>query len=314
MADFNSVMQFARNQQLLERLPVLVTWLMVILLAATLARVTWLLIPDGINEVAVPATPRSTQGRGSMPVATTVRHNLAALHLFGNYQARIAPPLDDTPAVVPETRLNLTLKGVLASTEGGTAKAIIADAGGNEDFYSVGAAIPGGAQLEEIHEDHVILRRNNQLETLRLPDDLTSNPGRAGMPLAQPQSRTATRRTNQNRKNSRLDPKASTGEILKTWQGKLEQDPQELMSLVRAEPVERDGRLVGYRIRPNRDRSVMRKFGLRPGDIVTGVNGMALDNPLNGLEIINNLKTASQVSLEIERNGSQQTFTFDVDG
>lgn len=308
MLDIKTVVQFVQRRQLPARLPVISTYLMVVLLAAALAQATWMLVPTPANEARIPAAPVKRPSRTASPMPA--RLPLARLHLFGDFQAPAVAPVVATPQEVPETRLNLTLMGVLASTDDRNAKAIIADASKNEDFYAVGAAIPGGAQLVEIHEDHVILRRNNQLETLRLPEDVPGGAaGARGSALP-----TARERPSKNLGANRIDPRASTGELLKDWQGKLNSDPQSLMDLVRAEPVNRDGKLVGYRIRPNKDRTVMRKFGLRPGDIVTGVNGMPLDNPLNGLEILNTLKNASQVNLEVERNGKNQSFTFDVGG
>lgn len=288
-------------QQSLDRLPKIVNVVLVLVLAATLAQFTWNLVPVSTPEEIIPQRlSRPT------PVQSTSqsRRSLSSMHLFGKAeQARTVAPV--VQEKVPVSRLNLTLKGVLASTSNSVAKAIIADSSGHENFYSLGMQIPGGATLEEIHKDHVILKRNNRLETLLLPKDVKSSAVSTGVSRTPTPSRPG--------RIGGLSGNKSTGSILKDWRGKLDTDPQSLMSLVRAEPVRRGGSLIGYRIRPGKDRQLLRKFGLRSGDIVKEVNGMVLDNPLKGLEILNSLKSASQVSLAVERNGSSQSFVFQVD-
>ena len=72
-------------------------------------------------------------------------------------------------------------------------------------------------------------------------------------------------------------------------------------------------KLIGYRVSPGRDRQLLSRFGLRAGDVVTMVNGVRLDNPVKGLEIIQNLQTAGQVNIEVMRNGVTQGFSFAVE-
>jgi len=87
------------------------------------------------------------------------------------------------------------------------------------------------------------------------------------------------------------------------------------MDLVRAEPV-RDratGKLKGYRIRPGRDRQLLSRFGLRSGDVVTSINGIPMDNPLKALELMRDVSSLSQISLEVERNGAPQSFSFQIE-
>jgi general secretion pathway protein C len=172
-------------------------------------------------------------------------------------------------------------------------------------------AVPGGATLEEIHTDHVMLKRNDRLEVLRLPQEESFGvPGAGGQASFEAEVQPRTRRV--------LPPTLAgdargTGAILRQYRDALNQDPQSVMDLVRAEPYREGDRLVGFRINPGRDRQVLARFGLRPGDIVTAVNGVKLDNPVKGLELIQNLQTANQVNVEVLRNGVTQSFSFAVD-
>jgi general secretion pathway protein C len=73
------------------------------------------------------------------------------------------------------------------------------------------------------------------------------------------------------------------------------------------------GKLKGYKIRPGKDRKLLRKFGLKNGDVVRAVNGVSLDNPIKALEIMRDLSTASSVTLDVERRGQMQSFSFQID-
>ena len=87
----------------------------------------------------------------------------------------------------------------------------------------------------------------------------------------------------------------------------LIQHPEHLMDVMRAMPVMENGKLTGYRVFPVGNSDAFAKLGLQAGDVVTSVNGMALDNPAESMNILNKLKTSEQVSITFTRNGQQQT-------
>lgn len=299
-----ALQNFPARAQLLERLPWIVAAVLTVFIFFRLAELAWNGIPvPELNETIpaeIVAAPVQTQ-RAVVDVSISQRN------LFGQVEVAAAPKAEEQ-VVVPETRLNLTLVGVLASSSSATAKAIIGDASGNEEFYSIGMQVPGGATLEEVHPTHVMLKRNNRLEMLRLPadDELEGTNAAAAPTPTAPQAR-------------RVMPaygagdNRSTGALLRDYRDALNQDPQSVMDLVRAEPVREGDRLVGYRISPGRDRQLLSKFGLRAGDVVTAVNGVRLDNPVKGLEVMQNLQSAGQVSVDVTRNGVAQSFSFVID-
>lgn len=299
-----ALQNFPARAQLLERLPWTFAALLTVFICYRLAELAWYAVPTPeLNETISPeAAVAVTQVQS--PVATV---NLSQRSLFGRVEIVTAPVVDE-PVVVPETRLNLTLVGVIASSSKATAKAIIGDASGNEEFYSIGMQVPGGASLEEVHPTHVMLKRNNRLEMLRLPsdEDLSGiNSGQATAPST-PQSRRVM-------PANVMSDNRSTGALLRDYRDALNQDPQSVMDLVRAEPVREGDRLIGYRISPGRDRQLLSKFGLRAGDVVTAVNGVHLDNPIKGLEVLQTLQSAGQMSIDVTRNGVAQSFSFVVD-
>jgi len=289
------------NSDTFNRLPGMVNVLMVIAVTFTVAQLTWMLIPTSELSETIPDIKSESTSTKNEEIKQV---SLSQLHLFGEVK-EIQEEKIQQVVTAPVTRLDLTLKGVIASGAPEIAKAIIADSSKNENFYSIGAKIPGGAILEEIHATHVILNRNNRLETLQLPKDVPQSQSVSGAKAAQ------SRRSNNTVTSSSANKDAST--LLREYKQTLKTDPQKLMDLVRTQPYREKGKLVGYKIRPGKDRKLLRKFGLRSGDVVTAVNGISLDNPINGLKILKKLTDASQVSVKIKRNGVDQDLSFQVD-
>ncbi|HHH47603.1 MAG TPA: type II secretion system protein GspC [Gammaproteobacteria bacterium] len=288
-----------------RRLAALVTLLLVVLLAKALAGLTWTLLPSSEAETDGALLPGAVPVRARPASAKVSASSIERLHLFGEAAKAVPKP---APKVVdaPDTRLNLKLRGVLASSNPAIARAIIADGKGQEDAYAVDDKLPGNAVLKEIHADRILLEYRGQLETLRLPKEASAQ--------------ASTRSVNGGRRNGRSAAaisasSADTGVLLRQYRDALSTDPQSVMDLVRAEPV-RDratGKLKGYRIRPGRDRQLLSRFGLRAGDVVTAINGIPMDNPLKALELMRDVSNLSQISLEVERNGSPQSFSFQIE-
>jgi general secretion pathway protein C len=82
---------------------------------------------------------------------------------------------------------------------------------------------------------------------------------------------------------------------------------------MRISAVKRGGRFIGYRIKPGKDATLLSRFNLQSGDILTAVNGVKLDSPLKGLGLIQQLATANQVDLEVLRNGRVVSLSFFIE-
>ena len=110
-----------------QRLPVIVTVLLVLLLGQSLAVFTWNLLPQAdMKENNI------TVARGGPEVDNERQYKaqiaqISQWHLFG--EAKIAAPVTPTKVTeAPVTRLNLKLLGVMASSDPVSARAIIATA------------------------------------------------------------------------------------------------------------------------------------------------------------------------------------------
>jgi general secretion pathway protein C len=267
-----------------------------VLVAVSAAQLTWLLVPTGDGVVGHPVTPRVEAVGGGTPKPGLAA--VAGLDLFGRAEQQVA----ESPKAVdaPQTRLNLTLRGVVAAGEGPSARAIIAAPGQPEEHYRVGDSVPGGAVLEQVLADRVILRRGGRLEALHLPKE-------ASVGSAAPSAPAATPRMGAPAAAPSLPPSAIRK--LQEYREKIVREPQQAFSLARVQPVMEGGRLKGYRLSPTRERQLFRQLGLRPGDVVTSVNGIGLDNPAQMGQVFSQLTQAGELNLTVERNGVQTSVT-----
>lgn len=272
-----------------QHLPFWVSITLVVLIAYYLARMIWLLFPAG-DEIlwAPPVAPLGSEGATAAGTTATDYTSIAAAHLFGTAATTEQPVVVETENA-PDTRLNLKLRATVAATDEQVAHAIIADGSGNEKVYFVKSSIPGGATLYRVHPDRVILNRGGVLETLRLPREFA---GRATSTSTGSAQRAAGNDSN--------------------IQQLLSDNVANFAEIIRPQPFMPNGQLKGYRVFPGRNRQQFIALGLRPGDLITSVNGMELNDPAQGMEIFRSLGDSSQVSVTVERAGNQQELTLDI--
>ncbi|MDH4022874.1 MAG: type II secretion system protein GspC [Gammaproteobacteria bacterium] len=273
-----------------EHLPFAVSVVAVVLIGYYLARVFWLLYPTA--PIAPWQPPQPSQQMAQVAAAPPDSSAIAATHLFG--EASTEPPelTGDAALNAPDTSLSLQLRGAIAAKDPKTAHAIIADASGNEHVYFTNASLPGGATVQQIQADRVILSRAGQLEVLRLPRE--GEGGRSGG-RAMP----ATFRP----------PEANVGANV---QELVAEKAAGFLDVVRPQPFMPNGQLKGYRIYPGPNRQQFVALGLRPGDLVTEINGVALNNPAQGMEAFRSLGDASQLTVTVERDGQPQVLSLNM--
>jgi len=275
--------------------PALAKVLLALWLAQLLARTMWLLVPTPPAAAWKPAPPAI--GSANSPTADKGPNAemVASAHLFGDYQAPANQELDQM-GKAPDTRLSLTLLGILAADGDKQSRALIGTQDGAEKPYSVGDDVVRGVNLQAIFADRVILARDGQLETLRLDKD------KAGAPLPPGASVGAAPAANT----------SETAQMLTSIRDKLLTDPSKASDYIRIQPANIDGQQRGYRIYPGRDRSVFNGAGLRPGDLVTSINGVGLDDPARALQMLGELSSANSLTVMVERGGTPQAITVNL--
>ena len=111
-----------------------------------------------------PVQEHSTKKLSSNPSSQSSHNQTSSL--FGSIMER---PIEIAQEQLPETRLNLILKGTFTHEESDKASALIAENNKNTARFFVGDEIAGSAKLIAIRKGEITLRRNGQDELLRLP-------------------------------------------------------------------------------------------------------------------------------------------------
>jgi len=84
-----------------------------------------------------------------------------------------------------------------------------------------------------------------------------------------------------------------------------------LYTEVRAVPHFKDGSPDGLKLMSVKSGSLFSKLGLKRGDILKKINGNELDIK-KGLDLFNQLKSETQIALEVERKGAVQTMQYEI--
>lgn len=266
--------------------------LLIIWIAWLLATMTWSLLAK--PEPTVAALPETVTPTPQVNQQQALVRQLPNWHLFGEVAPEAAPVKTVVPVDAPDTRLKLSLHGTFSSDDSELARAIIADERRDEEMYAVGDILPGNAELSEIQADKVILLRGGRYEILRLPrDTITGDAGGAVISAADA---------------SRVE---TTSERLRTLRQSLRQNPKSLFGLVRTIPKKDDqGKMVGYILQPGREPELFEQMGLKPGDVVTRINDVNLNNLASGMQALRSVQSGDTVSMTVLRGDQTEDLTF----
>ncbi|HTA19921.1 MAG TPA: type II secretion system protein GspC [Polyangia bacterium] len=85
-----------------------------------------------------------------------------------------------------------------------------------------------------------------------------------------------------------------------------------LSRAARIVPEIKDGRAAGFRLFSVRPDGPFAKIGLQNGDVISAINGLEMTSPDKALEVYTKLKTASHLSVGLERNGQKITKDYNI--
>ncbi len=298
-----------------------------IYLIAFLARMTWLVVPqaDMSSTTSMQQTVNtSTPSNDQISQNSANIQELTKINLFGNADAKPAAVTKvEEVSDVPETRLNLLLSGVVASSESGKGAAII-QYQNKQNTYGIGDKIEGtNVTLDEIYSDRVIIKNRLTRETLMLDGIDFDEANRRRIQQAQDNStnpRQADRRlTNQSlanqiqNGNSQSEPQPDL-EAIREARERMAQSPESFAELISLSPHRVGNQLIGYRVSPGANAALFSSLGLKPGDVVTELNGLDLSDVQQSFEAISLLQEADTLFLEILRKGENVSLEFDIPG
>lgn len=212
-----------------------------------------------------------------------------------------------------ETRLPLTLTGIVALTEDGLGSAVIR-VNGAEQVYAVGDSLPASGQvtLAKVMPQTIVIDNNGTYELLTLYEGVglvvPTTPSRA-RPATQPNRAIGAPRPEA---QAPIASEAERSEVAQRYRRALYESPEALASLLTVSPVQADGAIIGYRISPSKERAAFDALGFKTGDVVTAVNGLSLSDTTNTLKLYTLMKEATEATFDMTREGGNVTINVDL--
>ena len=311
-----------------QRIAQVVIILMLAYIAYLGAQITWMLVPEPAANNAttsLPAGHKASQEKKTVSVS-----KIQALNLFGEYNSEAVEEEVVEIEDAPQTRLNLTLTGVVASSNRENAAAII-EHQSSQETYGIGDLITGTrATLEQVHNDRVLIKQSGRLETLML-DGFEYEQGKTKTFRAKPvsnkskskPSRSKSRSKAQTREKSkgsttaarRLDQRDNKqlSKSVTSLRNDLTQDPGKITDYLKISPKRENGSVTGYRLMPGKNPEFFQTSGLKSGDVAVQMNGFDLTVPSDAAQALRALKQEREVALLIDRNGEMTEILFRID-
>ncbi|MFD2165445.1 type II secretion system protein GspC [Thalassotalea euphylliae] len=295
-----------------------ISFIIVIYIAYLLAQITWQFVPsthqpDHTIKAIATASPSQQTAKFNI-------EDFLQLNVFGIFDQ--TQKVEQLPEVqdAPETKLNLTLSGVVASSVPKTAAAII-EHSGSQETYGIGDKIKGTrASLEQVYADRVIIKQSGRLETLMLDgfdynkktNVINSSPkndkNRARSPAVKKAQQAGAGRgeTVDLRQNKQL---TKAVQALKT---DIAENPGKISDYLKISPKREQGKVVGYRLMPGKNAEFFKNSGLKSGDVAVQMNGLDLSLPAESAQALRLLREASDIALLVDRNGELTEILFSI--
>ena len=278
-----SIVEVIANPRVRQWLPGVLNGGILLLLAASLAQWTWLMVKPPLPPlVLAPPTPSPQQNTFSL-------QPLLAAHLFGQVSQELRGGRLEN---LPISSLNLVLTGVIASASGGYA--LISVNGQAQEPFSVGQAVTGNAVLQAVYPDRVVIQRNGALESLML-EGAEKSPTEQWVPPA-----AASR-----------PPAASANIVRETGTNRYTVEREQLAAQMRTPDFLRQATMIpsksgGFLMQQIQAGSLYEKLGLRAGDVIKVVNGLPVNSAEDAVRLYQQMSSIDAVQMEITRDGKSE--------
>ncbi len=267
----------------------------------SLSRLFWLLLAPATVGLAEQSLPAGAALSALAPQNEVDIARLKGFDLFGDASGSLpvvdaaVPVMSDDELNAAETKLDLELLGTLYSGDQARARAVIVSRK-IQDQYGVGDKLPVGTKvtLSKILMDRVIISNNGRYESLWLYDInkvSTPVPPRSAVApaIAEPGNQTIAR--------------TASMEDFAELRQMVYEDPAALSEIVRVAPVQQDGAIIGYRVTPGANSKLFRQVGFKANDVVTGINGIELNDPQGIIDVYQLLQDSTEANFTVLRGG-----------
>lgn len=228
-------------------------------------------------------------------------------------------PEPDRPAEPPKpTELKLKLWGI-AIHDGRPSYCIIEDlTTRKQELFRVHDKVTGNVTVKSVEWDRVILDRDGRDEVLELASVLTGAPsgrpapgaaGGAAAGAAGGGTATAGGGNQHIRQVSDTQYNIDRSEVDSALD-----NMSQLFTQIRAVPHFEGGTSTGFRLFAIRQNSLFDNIGLRNGDIIQNINGTQINDPARALALIQELRNAPQLNVQILRNKETVNLQYNIGG
>ena len=212
---------------------------------------------------------------------------IGSAYLFGRLLVTKAPD-QVTPLEIPDSSLNVAIKGILALADAQQSVAILSVENAADKVFKVGAELTLGHRVHQIVADGVVVDHRGKLEMIRLPRasiaDLAAN-------------------------SLTLDTNSAVG--LGQLRSEILSNPLALEQHIAFQPYTNNGTFVGYQVNAGNKPVMFQKLGLQANDIVASIDGVSIGELAGRMDILTNLSIASSLTLGVIRNGQEQQLVVD---
>jgi len=265
------------------------TGLVVVSVAAALAGLTWRLagLNDGRSQVTLPQRPATS------PLADDLAPILS-LAPFGR-------GADDVQA----SASGMVLKAIFLASPAESSTAVIARGDGPAAAYRPGQALGGGAVIQSIGVDHVVIQIGDRTDRLEFPDPGAVAGGQPGPGAARSGALPSERARRSAAASQR--PAVGTGmdpSVVQQYRQRLARSPEAV-----AGELNLTATAAGLRVGDNPP-APLRAAGLQPGDIVLKVNNQPVDGLGNARAMLDQAITSGGARVEVLRSGRRITLSF----
>jgi type II secretion system protein C len=180
-----------------------------------------------------------------------------------------------TQASISPTPRRLVLSATFPGRNVAEGQAALGTDGEAPLLYSAGALLSNGARLTAIYPDHVTLEKNGRAVSLAPGDRSDAAKAADLLVVGGP----------------------ATGVVIAPSR-------EALTGTIRPSPVYQGSSLQGYEVYPGQRDAAFAELGLKPGDLITAIDGVALDEPAQAVELMHRLTNGAAVTATIRRGGN----------
>ena len=276
-----------------------VRWLIVAGIAYTLATTIWTFFQTPIGT-SVSLPDQATTDSDPRPPANV--NWILSRNLFGEAGAAPESAATESENAV-QTRLPLELQSVMVASDPAQSTAIVAQRGKPGQVYHVGEKLPGNAELVDVHNDRIILRRAGTRESLMFPK-LTS--GFEALPQESEVPQDIIDAETQSVGAAPADSTAAADTVeqsLERYRQRLAEDAAGTLDELGLQAADTGG----YRVGDLSQAPYLQRTGLQPGDVILSVNGRPVGDIQTDQLELDNIMAAGSARIEVQR-GSRRFF------